>query len=310
MIRINSKRKILTLLVLVLSTTPALSQVSAIYGGGPIYQGRDYSIEELKNSGFNTVIVWTIHIESNGDIGFNKNFPLCEGGKYIGDESFPYFRDDLKDLKSPGSSINRIEFGISAWASPSYENIKMLYEKEGVGSGSKLYENFKALIEAIPEIDAFNNDDEVTYDVESSVAFHTMLYELGAKTSGVPYKNTTSYWKPFISQMNAANPGSVDGMYLQVYAGGAENDPCSSEWQDLGVPIIPGVWGEGSSSGNYSPPEVKTQMSKWKKDCGINGGFMWLYDDFDQTEATKGFASAINTVFDISVTPESGTKNR
>lgn len=298
----KASRRICSLLMGALMVFQSQAQnqgISAIYSGGTTYYGRDHSVRELSESGFNTLIVWTIHVNATGVLNFNGEFELVRDGVYVGDQTYPHFRSDLKEFKSAASSINRIEFGLSAWQSGTYDNIKALYEAEGVGPGSTLYENFKALIEAIPEIDAFNNDDEGTYDVESSVAFHTMLYDLGVKTTGVPYTRATSYWKPFTDQMLQANPGSVEYMYLQVYAGGSGNNPCSSSWQDLGVPIVPGLWGEGSSDGTESPQEVETKMTGWANSCGINGGFMWLYAHFDKSDQVAAFANAINTSFGI-----------
>ncbi|MFY0601977.1 MAG: T9SS type A sorting domain-containing protein [Cyclobacteriaceae bacterium] len=293
----NFKKYILSLLFLTI-TYFTIAQVSAIYAGGPIYYGRDYSIDELKRSGYNTIIVWTIHIDASGNLNFNGEFPLVTNGEYVGDKAYPHFRDDIKELKSLTSSINRIEFGLSAWRSGTYDHIKALVESEGSGPDSRLYKNFKALKEAIPEIDAMNNDDEGTYDVNSSVSFHTMLFELGFKTAIVPYTVSFSYWKPFTEQMNAANPGSVDRLYLQVYAGGAGNNPCSSSW-DFGIPVYPGVWGEGTSQGNRNPEEVLSVMTSWRNSCDIDGGFMWLYDDFDDNPLTAQYAASINNAFGI-----------
>src|SRR5688572_1830868 len=64
---------------------------SAIYGGGPIYKNRSYSINELKNSGFTHVIVWTIHIDASGNFNFNAEFPLISNGAYVGGSSYPNF---------------------------------------------------------------------------------------------------------------------------------------------------------------------------------------------------------------------------
>ena len=285
------------LLLVACGGVPEQDPVVAVYGGGPIYNGRDYSMDELKNSGFNTIIVWTIHIDSVGNLNFNMEFPLVRDGAYVGDEYQPHFRSDMKALKAAGSSVKRIEFGLSGWGSQTYTNIKKLIDTEGTGPRSRLYQNFKALIAAIPEIDAFNNDDEVTYDVTSSVAFHTMLYELGVKTAGVPYKNAATYWKPFTDQMLAANPGSVDLMYLQVYAGGANNNPCDAKWQGLGVPIVPGLWARGTSDGNKDAQQIEADMRAWRETCSIGGGFLWLYDDFDQSAQVATYAKAIKAAF-------------
>lgn len=90
------------------------AQETAIYAGGPIYNNRNVSIDELRNSGYTTVIVWTIHIEANGDLGFNGEFPLVQNGVYVGGNTYPNFPNDIVRLKTAPTSINRVEFGLSA----------------------------------------------------------------------------------------------------------------------------------------------------------------------------------------------------
>ena len=74
-------RSLVCLLVLIIVNVPLVAQPSAIYAGGPVYRGRDFAIGELRNSGFSTLIVWTIHIEADGDLGFNGEFPLVRNGE-------------------------------------------------------------------------------------------------------------------------------------------------------------------------------------------------------------------------------------
>ncbi len=275
--------------------------VSGVYGGGPVYKHRDYAISELKNSGFTHVIVWTIHIEADGSLGFNGEFPLVKNGSYIGDQYYPNFREDIASLKSGATSITRVEFGLSGWGSGTYNNVRDLLSCNesycGTGSNSILYRNFLALKNAFPGVDALNNDDEGTYDLNSAVPFHIMLSDIGFKTAVVPYTNK-SFWQSFINQVNAARSGAVDLSYLQVYAGGAGNNPCN--W-DLGLPLIAGLW-----SKDDSPSEVQSRMQNWKNNCGIDGGFMWLYDDFDNSPLVAQYANAINSVFDATTPPTDG----
>lgn len=278
-----------------------IGATSGVYGGGPIYQHRDYAINELKSSGFTNLVIWTIHIEADGSLGFNGEFPLVKNGVYIGDQTYPEFRNDVASLKTGDTSITRVEFGLSGYGSGTYDNVRDLLACQeahcGTGPDSILYRNFQALKNAFPSIDALDNDDEGTYDLNSSVPFHIMLADIGFKTAIVPYTNR-SFWQAFVDQVNEARPGSVDLTYLQVYAGGAGNNPC---YWDLGLPIIAGLW-----SRDDSPAQVQSRMQNWKNNCGIEGGFMWLYDDFDNSSQVTQYASAINNVFDNEPAPDDG----
>ena len=268
---------------------------SGVYGGGPVYLERNYSINELKASGFTNIVVWTIHIESDGRFNFNAEFPLVENGAYVGDLLHPNFKSDIASLKTGGSLINRVEFGLSGYGSSTFTNVRDLLNCTashcGTGPNSILYRNFSALKAAFPTVDALNNDDENTYDIASAVPFHIMLADIGFKVAIVPYTQK-SFWQSLVSQVNAARPGTIDVLYLQAYAGGSSNNPCS--W-DLGIPVYPGLW-----SRDYSPSGIQTKMQSWKNTCPdlVKGGFMWLYDDFDNSSQVAAYAAAINDVFE------------
>lgn len=267
--------------------------VSAVYGGGPFYNNAAVTIPEIRSSGFNTAIVWTIHIDAKGNLNFNAEFPLVTDGAYVGTSKYPMFAGNMTLLKTPPSSVTRIEFGLSAAGSSTFANIKALVNSEGTGSTSKLYKNFKALKDSIPAVDAFNFDDESTYDIASSVKFAVMLNDLGFKVALCPYNNS-NYWTSVASQTNTQRTGCVDKIFLQCYDGGASNNPCS--WNFNGLPIYPGLWDTKDT-----PASVQTKMTNWKNQCSIKGGFMWLYDDFKGTAKTKQYASAINNALGIGV---------
>lgn len=131
-----------------------------------------------------------------------------------------------------------------------------------------MYKNFKALKNAIPEIDAVNNDDEHCYDVATAVKFHKMMYELGYKTTIAPYMNR-SFWENLVSQLG----DRCDRVLIQCYDGGAGNNP--SDWH-LGNRAV------HAGRMNYQEGGVDAciaQMESWKKNNGVIGGFIWLYND-------------------------------
>ena len=274
--------------------------VSAVYGGGPFYQTPAISIPELRSSGFSTAVIWTIHIDTAGNFNYNAEFPIVANGQYIGHNTHPDFPHNVALLKTAPTSIRRIEVGLSAAGGSTFQNIKNLIAAHGTGPTTNLYKNFKVLKDSIPQIDAVNFDDETTYDVNSSVQFAVMLAGLGYKVALCPYTNAT-YWKGVAAQTNTQVPGTVDAVFLQCYDGGSGNNPCSATWNFNGVPVYPGLW-----DANYTPSGVQTKMTTWKTQCGVTGGFMWLYDDFKNTVKTQQYANAINTALGIGA-PASST---
>lgn len=276
--------------LLLAGSIPVFSQVG-IYGGGPIYKNRSYAINELRNSGYTVVVVWTIHIDASGNFNFNAEFPLIQNGTYIGASSYPNFVDDMARLKSAPTTINRLEFCLSAWGSATFTNIKNLINAQGTGSTSTLYKNFQALRNTFPMVDAIGFDDESAYDVSSATALAVMLGNLGFKVSLVPYTNA-SYWTSVATNTNNQRPGTVDRVDLQCYAGGAGNSPCN--WNFGSIPVYAGLW-----DAEKTTSQVQSQLNTWKNSCNarVQGGFMWLYDDIDNSPQTAAYATAIRNVF-------------
>ncbi len=266
--------------------------VSAVYGGGPFYLHDTVTIPEIRASGFTTAVIWTIHINTSGDLNFNDEFLAVSNGQYVGGTVHPAFPTNMALLKTSPTSVKRIEFGLSASGSPTFANIKTLIAAQGTGTTSILYKNFKALKDSIPVVDAINFDDESTYNVASSVQFAVMLADLGYKVTLCPY-TSSSYWTSVATQTNTQRPGTIDAIFLQCYSGGAFNSPCSG-WNFSGIPVYPGLW-----DSNKTPLQVRTKIASWKTQCNINGGFMWLYDDFYGTSLTSQYANAIDSAIGI-----------
>jgi hypothetical protein len=262
---------------------------SAIYGGGPFYSGGQAVMNTLRSSGFTTVVLWTIHVRANGDLVYN-DILVASNGQYVGDSGWPA---RLATLKQAPTSVNRIELGIGSWGVDDWGTIHSLMNSQGTGTGSVLYRNFKALLTATGA-DAINNDDESHYDVASTVTFGQMAISMGYKYFALaPYTNS-GYWAGVKSGLGSV----VDRAYLQEYAGGSGNNPAS--WnQALGMTVDPGLWsrnGAGCSSGD-SPSTVQSKMTAWHNSAGVQGGFMWLFDDIQNCSGqgtAAEYAAAIN----------------
>ncbi|RYZ17927.1 MAG: lysyl endopeptidase, partial [Myxococcaceae bacterium] len=61
------------------AAAPRAQADSAIYGGGPFYSGGTAVMDDLRGSGFTTVILWSFHIEDNGDLVYN-DIPVVKNG--------------------------------------------------------------------------------------------------------------------------------------------------------------------------------------------------------------------------------------
>lgn len=273
--------------------------VAAIFGGGPFVSGGQAVVDDIKASGFNTVMLWAVHVREDGDLYLNDVL-VCEDGAYVGEASWA---TNWASLKQGTTSVNRIELSVGAWGSGAFENIKNLINAHGTGSETVLYKNFKALMEATGA-DAVNYDDEVTYDVTSAVQFGQMCNDMGMKVTLCPYTNS-SFWKGVKDNLG----NIVDRVYLQCYAGGSGNNP--GTWSNiLGMNVIPGLWCLNNSSGGDTASEVQNQMESWENAYDIDGGFMWLYDDMQQLSspnATADYANAILTGCGGGTTPPDGT---
>ena len=262
------KQTLFLLLILVFSgVSKTIAQSTGVYVGGHIRRERPGTIEKLRNSGFTYIILFNINVEPDGTLTTDGE-TVCKDGKYVFGNTQPNYVSDIKKLKQAPTTISRIEICIGGWGNESFRRIKELINSHGVGSGTILYKNFKALKNAIPEIDAVNNDDEYCYDVATAVKFHQMMYELGYKTTIAPYTNR-SFWENLVSQLG----DRCDRVLIQCYDGGAGNNP--SDWH-LGNRAV------HAGRMNYQEGGVDAcvaQMESWKKNNGVSGGFIWLYND-------------------------------
>lgn len=261
---------------------------SGTYICGHFRRERTTTVPALKASGFTFGILFNVDVQANGDLKTDGEM-ICTNGEYVFKNTSPYYVDDVNSLITGYTSIGRLEHCIGGWGNNSYKYIKALIERDGTGPETILYKNFKALKDAIPAVIAINNDIENTYDVNTGVLFHIMLYDIGFKTTIAPYMNKDSYWVPFVNQIQAARPDAVDRNYLQCYGGGAGNQ--NKNWQISNLPIY---GSHDIESGGWTYAGITNDHTNWKKDKGFVGGFYWNYN---WNRDLKSEAAAINTVY-------------
>jgi len=293
------------LLILLIAAAFASPSASAqtgytgIFGGGPFYKNTS-AITEIETSGFTEAIVWSVEVNSVGDLNFNGEFPLTSNGVYVGNLYYPNFASDMATLKQ--GTVKRVTFSIGSSNIGDWQDITNLVNTQGTGPTSILYKDFAALKGAIPALDALDFDDENSFNSPTTISFGVMLGGLGYHVMPDAF-DQSSYWTNVVSQINSQLPGTVDGVHLQAYAGGSGNNPCVG-WNFGTVPVFPGLW-----DANDTPSQVQTTMTGWHSQCGILGGFMWLYDDFVGNGLAAQYASAINNAVASSGFTLSGPTN-
>jgi len=84
---------------------------SGVFGGGPFYHDADTVMPTMRASGFTTMVLWSIHVRTNGDLVLN-DVPIFANGSYIGsDAAWP---GKVATLKTAPTSVTRVEFSVGA----------------------------------------------------------------------------------------------------------------------------------------------------------------------------------------------------
>ncbi len=291
----------LALWQMTLSAEPVIKPVSGVYAGGHIRRGRPGTIEKLRKSGFTYILLFNVHVEADGTL-ITDGETICKNGEYVFGNTQPYYQEDIKALKTAPTSIQRVEIVIGGWGNDSYNHIKDLINQSGTGSNTMLYKNFKALKEAVPEIDAVNNDDENCYDAETAAKFHIMMYNLGYKTTLAPY-TYKSFWQDLCNKIRASKPNAVDRVMVQCYDGGAGNLNQVGTWTFTGVTERHA--GLLDYSNDWDVDRNVAQFQKWADEGVATGGFVWLFNDgYDETWDMNGWASGMNRIYKAVQVPE------
>jgi hypothetical protein len=235
--------------------------------GNDYYRFTNPSMDFDRASGFTTLITFAMHVNPDGTLLIGGDV-ACTNGVYTGSSNWNSL---ITTLKTQPTTVTRYEVCIGGWTDTSFDNIKSLVTAQGTGANSILYKNFQALKNAVPGIDAINDDDEQTYDLNSSTKFANLLGGLGYAFTLAPYnRSVQTFWVNLKTSST-----NCDYVYLQCYAGGAGNDP--AQWNTAfghGVVVIPGQESNGSTPANFR---------NWYLQTGAQGGFYYPDVVFNNT---------------------------
>ena len=263
--------------------------VSAVFGGGPFVlqlgDSRYKTLEKLRTSGFNTAIVWSVHVHDDGSLWLN-DVEVAKGGKVVAKNRVT---KGWNQIKGGDSTITRVELSVGAWGCKDFEAIGAMMKRDGTGKDTELYKNFKALIDAY-DADAINFDDETCYDPQILTDFGKMCVDMGVKVTLCPY-TMMNVWKQVKENLGDA----VDRIYVQCYAGGAGNYGALESWKNaFGMDVIPGLYNtEATGNRASSMGDYLKSNSRY-----VTGGFMWLWDEMEGTASPNSVADygeAINS---------------
>jgi hypothetical protein len=248
-----------------LRSAVAVNEMNYGADGNDYFQFTTPSMTFDKASGFTTLITFAMHVNPDGTLLIGGDV-ACTNGVYTGPANWGSL---IAALKTPPTTVTRYEVCIGGWEDTSFANIESLVNSQGNGLGSILYKNFQALKSAVPGIDAINDDDEQTYDLNSSESFANMLGGLGYRFTIVPY-TAQSFWVNLYHSIT-----NCDYIYLQCYEGGAGNDP--GQWDSAFGSSVVVVPGQESNTANPAT------FHSWYLETGVQGGFYYPDVVFDST---------------------------
>lgn len=265
-----------------------------IYGGGPVFTGGSSVAEDLRQSGFTTLIAWSVHVEANGDLVFNDPPAIVQHGSYVGPPEWPA---QLASFEQTPTTIDRIVFSVGAGENPDFTHVADLVKSQGTAPGSILHDNFAALKSTFPGVKGIDFDDEDYYeDPAPVVSFAQMLHGLGFDVSFCPYTQI-DFWMKCLGALNSGGENVVRQLNLQCYSGGWYNDPAT--WIDavrstLGsgfdAPafVRPGLGAVGQddqgvcvpdpANGYCCPADMESRFAAWRAANGVSSGWLWFLD--------------------------------
>lgn len=196
-----------------------------IYAGGAVAFGGQPAIDDLLKGGYTAVIVWSVHVKPDGILILNDT-QIVSGGVYKEAETMN-LPSRLAQLHKAGV---KILFSVGAGGTHDFENIAGLLDGGVPGPGNALYDNFKALKDAMVsgggDIEAIDFDNEDNMNTDVMVNFGSMLANIGyAGVTICPYY-TAQVWTDTYTQLLAKHgKGFVSAVHLQCYSGGMGNSP-------------------------------------------------------------------------------------
>lgn len=253
--------------------------------------GNRREVAELQGSGFTTVMLFTLHVDSEASLYYNGT-PIVKNGIFA---NFDYLPNLLADLKSNGS-VQRVLFSIGCANALDFATMGTLLQTNQAG----LLQSFGALQAALP-IDGVDFDDESTYNAETDATLSHMLATPANFSMTVTYCPYTeqSVWNTALQdtwqldlQSQTPLPQSVRWWNLQCYGGA---DPV--QWAK-GVPSNAGVADPYSLvvpiySATEDTPETLQQTFEQLAGHGFTNGGLWNMTNIAPQYSLQQYADAI-----------------
>lgn len=228
-----------------------------IYAGGALAFGGQPAVNDLLAAGYSTVIVWSVHVATDGTLILN-NTQIVSNGVYKEAEPMD-LPAHLAQLRKAGVEII---FSVGAGGTSDFTNIAALLGGKPGGPGNVIYENFKALKKAMVaaggDIDAIDFDNEDNIETGVMVNFGITLANIGyTHVTFCPYDNNPIWYATMKALVAAQGNTFVNAIHLQCYAGGSGNINVVSDWtkgfNDAGgkALMIPGLATNQSSNGPW-----------------------------------------------------------
>ena len=239
-----------------------------IYASGALAFGEQAAIDNLLKANYSVVIVWSVHVDTDGTLFLNDT-KFVSNGVYAETKAMN-LPPRLAQLRKAGIQII---FSVGAGGTNDFTNIHSLLNGGVPGKGSPLYDNFKALKDAMMnaggDIDAvdFDNEDYWENDTaETMVNFGLMLSDIGYKSVTLcPYENMTTWTNTYNKLTSKKGYSFVSAVHLQCYSGGSRNNP--DDW----APMI-----AGSNGATLLIPSLATNQAApgpwWDEDLNQRGG--------------------------------------
>src|SRR5260370_34915207 len=160
-----------------------------IYASCALAFGGQPAVEDLKASGYSTVLVWSVHVDAYGSLYLNDTLFVFRGAyKETQPMDLPA---RLAQLQTAGVEVL---FSVGAGETSDFTNIGKLLHGGVPGPGNPLYDNFNALrcamLGAGSDIDGTDLDNEDNVHPSSMVNFGRIFHAI--RNPHVPLGPTAS----------------------------------------------------------------------------------------------------------------------
>lgn len=250
------------------------------------------NLQNIKNAGWDTIMVSLFHVETDGSITINGN-PLETS-----------WNEQLMELKT-GGTVKTLLATFGGWDDV-FTNIQTIYNNNNNSfEGTALQANAAAFKQNFPAFDLIDMDVEYPNGPPENyqacvTAFCEMWIQLGYGITFCPYTDT-SFWTGMLVTLEQSYPGAVKWWNLQCYAGGGGNKP--ADWNTAIQQALPGfntdgyIWVSdwtrfwdveqwGSFWNGHCPAAVQSWIGGFAGPAYIGGAFLWTIDQILDYEAT------------------------